>query len=311
MFKRIWCCMWLCLLLLSSLVQAEDWHDLPDGICARYAAQEFEKIAPAPGVNWLNENYDWVSQAQQAGWVVRCNVREAIPGAIAEWQGVNRDGGHVAIVREVLADRIIVQEYNVGTVVGTKKYSFGDKHYNSPMTDGWGKETSRAIKYEEMLKMDDRKFMGYIWPVRQSDYDKALDQYKINVVEQMQKKEPKYKGFDKYWSVAYDLQEFDKVAPAPGVNWNGNVGQWIVSANQNGWETGLNLKEARQGAIAIWKAVEKNMYRVAIVDEVKTDSIQVHGWKKNLRPYTMAIDFSEKPDPDGYVFEGYIYPSRK
>jgi CHAP domain. len=303
--------MWICFFFLSGFVQAEDWHKLPDGICAIYAAQEFEKIAPAPGVNWLNENYDWASQAQQAGWVVRCNVREAVPGAIVEWQGVKRDGGHVAIVREVLADRIIVEEYNVGTVVSARQYSFGDKRYESPVTDGWGKATLRAIKYEEMLKMDDRKFMGYIWPVRQSAYDKEPDKYKVNLVEQMQKKEPKYKGFNKYWPVAYDLQEFDKIAPTPGVNWHGSVGQWVVAADQNGWETRTHFNEARQNAIAIWKVPEKDWFRVAIVDGVDADAIHVHGWKQNLRPYTKTISFSEKTDPEGFVFEGYIYPSRK
>lgn len=61
----------LFLICFSNNVFAEDWHSLPDGICARYAAQEFEKIAPSPGVNWLNYNYDWLIQAEAAGWGVK------------------------------------------------------------------------------------------------------------------------------------------------------------------------------------------------------------------------------------------------
>lgn len=77
----------------SAITFAADWHQLPDGICAKYAAQEFEKIAPQPGVNWLNTNYDWILQANHAGWVTKSMARDAMVGAIAEWQGLNRDGG--------------------------------------------------------------------------------------------------------------------------------------------------------------------------------------------------------------------------
>lgn len=115
-------------------------------------------------------------------------------GAIAEWQGLERDGGHVAIVRKVLSDRIIVEEQNIGSITGSLKYTFQGIHYNSQVTSGWGTVTIRAIKYEDMLRMDTKKFMGYIWPVRKSEYEKEPAKYQISFVEQMNSKEPLYKG---------------------------------------------------------------------------------------------------------------------
>lgn len=302
----------LFLICFSSNVFAEDWHNLPDGICARYAAQEFEKIAPSPGVNWLNYNYDWLIQADSAGWVVKTTVREAMAGSIVEWQGLERDGGHVAIVRKVLSDRIIVEEYNVGNITGSLKYTFQGIRYNSNITSGWGKATIRAIKYEDLLKMETRKFIGYIWPVLKSDYEKDPAKYQISFVEQVNSKEPLYKGFKEYWGPAYILKEFDKIAPEPGVNWRGNIREWIKNAAAAGWITKTDPSDARIGALVIRYNSAKDWAKVGIVRDIKNNIISIDARKANLYPFSekLQIDDLRITDKDGYTFIGYIWPER-
>ncbi|WP_312202208.1 CHAP domain-containing protein [Anaerospora hongkongensis] len=301
----------LFLICFSNNVFAEDWHSLPDGICARYAAQEFAKIAPSPGVNWLNYNYDWLIQAEAAGWVVKTTVRDVMVGAIAEWQGLERDGGHVAIVRKVLSDRIIVEEQNIGSITGSLKYTFQGIHYNSQVTSGWGKVTIRAIKYEDMLKMDTKKFMGYIWPVRKSEYEKEPAKYQISFVEQMNSKEPLYKGFKEYWAPAYELKEFDKIAPEPGVNWRGNVREWVKNSAAAGWITKNDPSDARIGALVIRYNFAKDWAKVGIVRGMKNNILSIDTRKANLYPVSEELRIDDlRIDKEGYTFLGYIWPER-
>jgi surface antigen len=311
MYRKICFTMLIALLCFSSIAFAADWHQLPDGICAKYAAQEFEKNAPQPGVNWLSANYDWVLHANQAGWVTRAMARDAMVGAIAEWKGINRDGGHVAIVRAVLSDRIIVEENNVGKVVDSRIFSFAGIRYKAPVTDGWGKTTIRAIKYDEIMKVDDRFFAGYIWPIRQKDYDKDPTQYQISYTDQMKTKEPRYKGYGEYWGPAYLLKEFDKVAPEPGVNWKGNVDKWIDNAQAAGWVTKTDSHDAKIGALVIRVNPTKKIVKVEIVREIKNNMIVVDSRRGNLYPYTEKVDMDNlKTDKEGYNFIGYIWPVR-
>lgn len=296
----------------SAITFAADWHQLPDGICAKYAAQEFEKIAPSPGVNWLDNNYDWVLQANKAGWVTKIMARDVMVGAIAEWQDLSRDGGHVAIVRAVLSDRIIVEENNVGKVVGSQTYLFDGRNYRSEVTDGWGKTTIRAIKYDDILKMDTRKFMGYIWPVRQIDYDKDPMKYSISYTDQMKIKEPRYKYFTEYWPPAYLLKEFDKIAPEPGVNWRGNVTKWIDNAQAAGWITKTDPQDPKVGALIIRIHPITHAVKVGIVREIKNNQIVVDSRKSDLYPFTETLQMNDlkTTDNEGFNFIGYIWPVR-
>lgn len=296
------------LTMFQTFVFANSWNDLPNGICAKYAAQEFEKTAPSPGVNWLNYNYDWVIQAQKAGWVVTTTVRDTMVGAIVEWQDNNRYGGHVAIVRRVLSDKIIVEESNVGKKINDLKYTFNGHKYVTDVTDGWGKTTIRAIKYTDMLTMNNEKFIGYIWPIRQYDYDKSPSKYKISIVDQMNTKEPLYKGFHEYWQFTDLLKEFDKIAPAPGVNWHGNVNNWIKNAQKSGWIT--TDKTPHIGALLIRSNPINKYVKVGIVRNITNSAITVYSRRDNLYPFTEKIPINKlsEKDKDGYIVAGYIWP---
>jgi len=290
-----------------------NWRTLPDGICAKYAAQEFEKIAPSPGVNWLAYNYDWIGQAQQAGWVVKTEVHYAMIGAIVEWQNLDRGNGHLAVVRTVLADKIIVEENNVGKIIGSINYTFAGKKLQTEVTKGWGKTTIRAIKYDDMAKMGTRKFIGYIWPVRQDEYNQLPSKYAVSLSKQINIKEPLYKGFREYWSGTYILKEFDKIAPKPGVNWHGNVHDWVENADQTGWVKKCNSDDAKIGALIIRTNPAKNLVKVGIVREIKNNLITIDTRKTNLYPITETINLSDlkSADKNSYVFLGYIWPIRK
>jgi len=316
LLKKIFALVFILMLGLFNLPNPiyanNDWQQLPDGICARYAAQEFEKIAPSPGVNWLSENNDWVIHADQAGWVVKLGVREAIPGAIIEWNEVERGsgaGGHVAVVRYVLADKIIIEQMNAGKTTGETVYTFGGQRLHTEVTDGWGVVKMQAITYDKLLMLGKRKFAGYIWPVRKDEYTKNPAKYDISITDQMNQKEPRYKGFREFWSFTYMLKEFDKVAPTPGVNWQGAVAQWLVNAEKGGWVTKNDPQMPLIGALLIRENYEKKFFKVGIVRSIQGDEITVDTRCSDLFPLTETLKISElSKDPENYQFLGYIYP---
>ncbi|SPF51739.1 hypothetical protein SBF1_5320002 [Candidatus Desulfosporosinus infrequens] len=211
-----------------------------------------------------------------------------------------------------MADRIIIEENNAGKVVDSRIFSIDGKRYKSEVTDGWGKTTIRAIKYDDMMKVDNRFFAGYIWPMRQTDYDKNPTNYQISYIDQMAIKEPRYKGFSEYWGPAYILKEFDKIATAPGVNWRGSVNKWIDNAQAAGWITKTDSHDAKIGALAIRFNPTKNLVKVDIVRDIKTNTLVVDSRSGDLRPYTMTLEMDDlKNGKDGFNFLGYIWPVRE
>lgn len=76
--------------------------------CTYYAAKEFEKIAPSPGVNWGGDANQWFINAGAKGWETTIKHDEVDYGAIVVL------GNHVQIVREVRDDGIVVQGMNEG-----------------------------------------------------------------------------------------------------------------------------------------------------------------------------------------------------
>jgi surface antigen len=121
------------------------------GLCVYYAAMEFDKIAPAPKLNWFGTAYQWADLADNAGWVVVRNVNGINPatntqanllGAIVVW---TNSEGHVAIVRAVDANGITVQEMN---------------------WTGLNQIDSANLTWAQVQNRDIYAFSGYILPVR-------------------------------------------------------------------------------------------------------------------------------------------------
>jgi len=81
------------------------YKEFPMNEATGYFANEFDKIVPAPGVNWHEDAYLWLDGARDKGWIVKRSPEEAIPGALLV--GVDKPS-HViiGIVREVKAGKI-------------------------------------------------------------------------------------------------------------------------------------------------------------------------------------------------------------
>lgn len=76
-----------------------------------YIAQQFDKIAPAPGMNWDGDAEDWFSNAAQFDWVEKTAPQAAQVGALILWKNTNEEVS-VGIVRHVTADHIIYETPN-------------------------------------------------------------------------------------------------------------------------------------------------------------------------------------------------------
>jgi len=109
-----------------------------------YFAKEFDKLAPAPGMDWDNDLLSiWFPGAFKKGWVVKTSPKDAIPGALI----LGFDQSHnewVGIVREVDKDKIIFE-------------TLGDK----------GKVVQKQANVSTLKQ--DVDLIGYIWPMRVKD----------------------------------------------------------------------------------------------------------------------------------------------
>lgn len=239
--------------------------------------------------------------------MVKTDPKEAMVGAIAVWEFPNTLGGGTVIVRAVLPDRIIVEGANLGKKTSSFRYLLDGQRYSTEVTDCWGKPTILAIKYDEIDKQGNSvKFVGYIWPVRQADYDQDPAKYRVTPSE-----EPLYKGFSEYWWSTYLFKEFDKIAPAPGVNWHGNPFSWVDSAKAAGWVTKAETKEAMVGALLIRSNLAAKFLEIGIVREVQPDGVVIESRYNNLVSYTQTLSFEDmKLDKNGRAFSGYIWPVR-
>lgn len=103
-------------------------------------AREFDKVAPAPGVNWHRIDYLWLTGASQKGWIVKTSLQDVKPGALI----VGADQTHHTLIG-------IVREVNDGKITYEKLDEMG-----------------RVIKFITDPKSLEREinFYGYIWPER-------------------------------------------------------------------------------------------------------------------------------------------------
>lgn len=62
---------------------------------------------------------------------------------------------------------------------------------------------------------------------------------------------PLYKTFPLAQDTGYFAQEFDKLAPAPGLDWTGDASEWAYNAANKGWVTKTSLEGVKVGALLI------------------------------------------------------------
>jgi len=138
--------------------------------CTYYAAKEFQKIAPEPGVNWGPSGgaSAWYKNAGSSGWVTTNDIKDSRlrTGSIIVW------GNHVQIVRSVFANGIIVQGMNESwpreTVPIDPSHS---THKQQGFTIYTGYVYKYCIPFDEFDKYGSYfgNFQGYILPIRQGD----------------------------------------------------------------------------------------------------------------------------------------------
>jgi len=141
-------------------------NNFPYGWCTWGAAQEFDKYAPAPGIDWRGDAGKWVVNARAKGWVTYTDPRKAEVNALIVW--TNGEMGHVGIVSQVLSTRIVVKEMNWGA--------------QKPGAErGWtvnaGIPTTRVLWFSDRLSSTSFKFAGFIMPRKTAAYvpDAVLD----------------------------------------------------------------------------------------------------------------------------------------
>jgi len=92
------------------------------GYCTEYAAREFDRVAPSPGVNWSGNAGTWYGNASGT-YKTTTDAKQAVNGSIAVWTGGGF--GHVAVVRGFKYDpkdskkitHLIVEEQNFGATM--------------------------------------------------------------------------------------------------------------------------------------------------------------------------------------------------
>jgi hypothetical protein len=85
---------------------ASPWYKHLPSQSLGYIAQEFDKRAPASGLNWNGDAADWFSNALQFSWIEKTAPQDAQVGAMILWRNDNKEVS-VGIVRQVFADHIV------------------------------------------------------------------------------------------------------------------------------------------------------------------------------------------------------------
>lgn len=103
-----------------------------------YAAQEFGKVAPAPGLDWSGAPEEWLVNARAKGWIIKTAADDAKVGALI----IGRQSGlWVGIVRAVDAGKV--------------SYEILDNH---------GKLVVLSKDFASLKAL----LIGYIWPEKSS-----------------------------------------------------------------------------------------------------------------------------------------------
>ncbi len=122
------------------------------------------------------------------------------------------------------------------------------------------------------------------------------------------------------WCTYGAAAEFDKYAPAPGCDWSGDAGSWIVNAKAKKWVIRTDLGAAEEHALIVW--TNGIMGHVASVYSVYSDHITVKemnwgkqvpgaasGWTDAAGKYTYRdLKFSDNLSSPTFKFAGFIMP---
>lgn len=115
-----------------------------------------------------------------------------------------------------------------------------------------------------------------------------------------------YKGFSLSQGSGFAAQEFDKAAPAPGLDWTGDLEVWFWEARAKGWVTKRSAQEAKVGAIIIGFESYPTGVWVGIVRSVKNDAITYETVDDKGKKVVLTKDFASLKA----TLLGYIWPQK-
>jgi len=249
-----------------------------DGWFGTYALREFDKEAPVPGVNWFVEDaQDWLARAQREGWEIKYKPSEAVNGAIV--LGYQEGLVWVGIAREV-TDKGLIFETVMGGEGNPARY--------------WMKFTdiSSSIHFQGCILP--RRLPGAKTVSPMADYKNA-------------------RGFS---GGAWPAQEFDKIAPKPGFNWQGAEKDWAAEAEKQGWVVERKPSAAKKGSLLILFNPEAQKTKIAFVRDIFTNNTLVFEFVDP--PFSRVItarlkidQLADKSAFGGFVFDAVILPERK
>ncbi|MDU2063634.1 MAG: hypothetical protein E6713_02240 [Sporomusaceae bacterium] len=107
-------------------------------------------------------------------------------------------------------------------------------------------------------------------------------------------------------ALAYAAQEFDKTAPAPGVDWSGDKEEWFLEAARQGWAEKTKASEGKQGAIILVKQ-QGQVMEVGVVCNADAKQVKYRFWSEadHLEKKQLQLDTM----PAGMTI-AYIYPEK-
>lgn len=241
-----------------------------------YALMEFDKVAPAPGVNWFVEDaQDWLPRAQREGWVTKSNPAEAVSGAIII--GYNEGLVWVGVAREVTDQGMIFE-----TVMG-----------------GDGKPARYWMRFSEID--NSIHFKGCILPQRTPS---AKTQSPMR----------DFKGVRGFTGSAWPVQEFDRIAPKPGFNWQGLEKEWSREADRKGWMVDKKPAAIKPGALLVFihptagikVAIVRSTFKTSVVFEFVDPP-----FSRVITARLTTEQLLDKKAFGGFVLDSVILPERK
>lgn len=114
-----------------------------------------------------------------------------------------------------------------------------------------------------------------------------------------------YKGFTESSQEGYVAKEFDKLAPAPGVNWDGQPEVWFGEALQRGWSVKTSPRSAKIGSIILGFDQSNNVW-VGIVRDVNETGIRFDTLDQHNQQVQKTVDYESLVSE--YKLIGYIWP---
>jgi len=157
----------LVFLTLGSSICFSKENNYPKGYCTWYAAEEFNKNAPEPGIDWGGDAGVWFSSAKKEGWATTENPYSPEIGSIIVWLDRNdtteQTGyGHVAVVNRIDWGKkeIHISEMNWGPLMpGTDP--------KEAKTTNFNRVTTKTLSLESLNRrgrVSTYHFQGYIKP---------------------------------------------------------------------------------------------------------------------------------------------------